>query len=437
MQIGFVTTQKKHEDVTLSFPVFEQGMDYTCLGRGIVYPAKSTDVNSNEIILGATGVGKSMSVSEPRILHTYNSSLVIPIVKRKIYDLYAPILRERGYEVWDLNLAHPEKSGIGYDPFKGFKSEDDILSLSSIIAGTRSGSLLGESDPYWSQAETAVIAALMGLSDFKKQGKGRFIDFIRYYKKFRVDLSGNHCKTNYDKDIASLSALDPESQIPKLWETLVGNASKTGACIMSMVNNSLGRFAGAYGEALFDKGKTLNIKTLGKRKVALFVTSNTVSEPCQMINNILYMDIFKELFEEAESQGGALSVPVHIIADDFACSSKINGFANYISVFRAAGISVSLLLQSLTQLDSLYGEYEASTIRNNCDTWVFMGSMDIKTCEEMARRTDKTVKEIMDMKVGEVIVLRRGHGSVFTDRYPILEDELYKQHILKEDVQEK
>ena len=436
MQIGFITTQKEHNDVTPPVPVFEQGMDYTCLGKGVIYPAKSPDVNANEIILGATGSGKSMSVCEPRILHTFNSSLVIPIVKRKTYDLYAPLLEERGYEVWDLNLAHPEKSNIGYDPCRGFKTEDDMLSLAGTIACTRSGSLLGDSDPYWTQAETAVIASLIGLSDFKKQGKGRFVDFIRYYKKFRVDLRGSHCETNYDKDINGLKALDPSSQIPKLWETLSGNNSKTSACIMSMVNNSLGRFTGSYGEALFGKGKTINIKALGKRKVALFVTTNTVSEPCQMINNILYMDIFKELFEEAESQGGSLSVPVHIIADDFACSSKINGFANYISVFRAAGISVSILLQSLTQLDSLYGEYEASTIRNNCDSWVYMGSMDIHTCEEMARRTDKTVKEIMDMKVGQIIVLRRGYGSVFTERYPILEDELYIQHILKEDTQE-
>jgi hypothetical protein len=207
-----------------------------------------------------------MSVCEPRILHTYNASLVIPIVKRKTYDLYSSLLEERGYEVWDLNLAHPEKSSIGYDPCRGFKTEDDMLSLASTIAGTRSSSLLGESDPYWTQSQTAVIAGLMGISDFKKQGKGKFIDFIRLYKKLSVDLSGNHCTTNYDKDINGLKTLDPGSQIPKLWETLAGNAPKTGACIMSMVNNSLGRFSGAYGEALFGKGKTINIKALANKK---------------------------------------------------------------------------------------------------------------------------------------------------------------------------
>ena len=67
MQIGFITTQKEHNDVTPPVPVFEQGMDYTCLGKGVIYPAKCPDVNANEIILGSTGAGKSMSVCEPRI----------------------------------------------------------------------------------------------------------------------------------------------------------------------------------------------------------------------------------------------------------------------------------------------------------------------------------------------------------------------------------
>ena len=430
MQIGFITGQS-YKDKDIDSFSFKEGIDYTCLGKGVIFPAKCPDVNSNELVLGATGSGKSMSICESRILHTFNSSLVIPIVKRKIFDQYAPLLEERGYEVLDLNLSHPEDGTIGYDPCRGFKTEDDILSLASAITGGTSRTMLGEGDPYWTQAETAVIASLIGLSNYKKHEKGKFIDFINLYRRMQIDLSKSYCSTNYDREIRMLGNINPTSQIPKLWETLSGNNSKTSACIISMLNNSLSRFSGDYGVNLFGK-KSINIKSLGKRKVALFVTTNTVSEPCQRINNILYMDIFKELFEEAESQGGSLSVPVHIIADDFACSSKINGFANYISIFRSAGISVTMLLQSLTQLDALYGEVDASTIRTNCDTWVFMGGMDIKTCEEMAKRSDRTLNEVLNMKTGTVIISRRGLGTVVTERYPILEDDLYIESVSRE-----
>lgn len=50
------------------------------------------------------------------------------------------------------------------------------------------------------------------------------------------------------------------------------------------------------------------------------------------------------------------------MCDDFAVSAKIHEFENYISIFREAGISVSILVQSLSQLTSLYGDAKATTM---------------------------------------------------------------------------
>ena len=82
--------------------------------------------------------------------------------------------------------------------------------------------------------------------------------------------------------------------------------------------------------------------------------------------------MFRTLFEAAEENAdNCLKVPVHIICDDFACGSTINDFEEYISIFRAAGISVTLLLQSESQLSGMYGPIAATTIVNNCDTYVY------------------------------------------------------------------
>ena len=97
--------------------------------------------------------------------------------------------------------------------------------------------------------------------------------------------------------------------------------------------------------------------------------------------------MIKVLFEEAESkENGKLEIPINIICDDFACGGKIRDFEQYISIFRAAGISVTLLLQSESQLSGMYGQTEATTIINNCDTYLYMGGMDIETCKNVALR---------------------------------------------------
>ena len=101
-------------------------------------------------------------------------------------------------------------------------------------------------------------------------------------------------------------------------------------------------------------------------------------------------------------------------------------FEEYISVFRAAGISVTLLLQSESQLESMYGENEATTIINNCDTYVYMGGMDIKTCKNISQRLDKPLKMVLSMPLEQVVVFRRGEEPFVSRRYQILNDPLYQ-----------
>ena len=48
----------------------------------------------------------------------------------------------------------------------------------------------------------------------------------------------------------------------------------------------------------------------------------------------------------------------------------IQGFANDISLFRSAGLSAIMLLQSEYQLEAIYKD-EASVIRQNCSVYVY------------------------------------------------------------------
>ena len=113
------------------------------------------------------------------------------------------------------------------------------------------------------------------------------------------------------------------------------------------------------------------------------------------------------------------------ICDDFACGCPIPDFADYISVVRAAGISFSLLIQSQSQLETLYGPYKAQTIRNNWDRMVYLGGMDLPTCEDIAKRADVPVQKVLSMPVGKCFVFERGKKAVYTDRYHTLEDPVY------------
>lgn len=147
---------------------------------------------------------------------------------------------------------------------------------------------------------------------------------------------------------------------------------------------------------------------------------------------MFYAQIFKQLFEYAEQcPNGMLPVPVHVLCDDFATGSRILNFTEYISIFREKRISVTLLLQSESQLEQMYGSGNATTIINNCDSYIYLGGMDLKTAQNMSLRLNRPLEDILYMPIGQEVVIRRGQRPIITRRYDIQKNELY-QEITKE-----
>ena len=128
-----------------------------------------------------------------------------------------------------------------------------------------------------------------------------------------------------------------------------------------------------------------------------------------------------------------------MLADDFATGCPVHMFDQYVSIFREKGLSASLLIQSESQLSSLYGSDKATTIINNCDTIVFLGSMDLDTGRSISMRANRPLEDILYMPIGSEIIFRRGFKPIFTRRYNIYQNEMYmkvtaayQKHVEKE-----
>lgn len=412
-------------------------IDMTCLAEGVMYPADADKVgiNLNEVVVGPTGCGKSFSNAYSRLAHTFNSSVVVPISKKAIKDKFSAMFKARGYEVIDLNFAAPEESEYGYDPLDYVHSSEDAINLATrlVSAGTGNDRKAKLPDPYWEECAASTIAALIILVRLiaeENRKRASFADVIKFYrtlKVYRSDYDGD-MKTNLDPIFEKAEEKHPGNQATELWKTFSEVPYKTGSCIYSSVSNALDKIITPGVVQMAATEKAIRFGEVGKRKTAVFITTSPMNKSLQNYINVMYGDMFRELFESAESlDSGRLEVPVHIICDDFACGSKIHDFESYISIFRAAGISVTLLLQSESQLIQMYGDYAATTIINNCDTYVYMGGMDIATCRNISQRADRPINKVMEMPLEQVLVFRRGQKFIQARRYQVLNDPLYKE----------
>ena len=115
--------------------------------------------------------------------------------------------------------------------------------------------------------------------------------------------------------------------------------------------------------------------------------------------------------------------------DDFACTAPIQGFANDISLFRSAGLSAVILLQSEHQLEAIYHE-NAAVIRQNCAVYAyFPGGFDDRSCEIVSKRMGVPYEEILYAPLGNVYIMQSGRKPVFLPRYDTLHSPEYQEYL--------
>ena len=66
-----------------------------------------------------------------------------------------------------------------------------------------------------------------------------------------------------------------------------------------------------------------------------------------------------------------------------------------------------LMLQAESQLEASYGE-DGRTIIGSCDSYVYLGGNDLGTARSVSERCDYPVYDVLNLPVGESIILRRG-----------------------------
>lgn len=168
---------------------------------------------------------------------------------------------------------------------------------------------------------------------------------------------------------------------------------------------------------MMGKRKHLRFADLGHAPTVLFLQMSDTDRSRDALISLFYTQALQELCEEADRQeGSALPVPVRLLLDDFATNVCISDFDKVISVIRSRGISVSLMLQSLSQLDTLYTEPQAATILNNCDHILYLGGHDAKSVEYVAQRCGKSAVDVFTMPRGKAILLESGRMGFEVDK---------------------
>lgn len=407
-----------------------EGQRILAQGEFISNDTFATGNNNNDLVIGPTGAGKTRYYVKPNLLNA-SESLVVTDTKGSLKEEMEPALLEAGYEVLKLDLTDPANS-IGYNPFDYIEYDEagdeynqkDIMSFAEILYGENHIS----KDPYWDEAGKALLRSLIScvLETTVREDHNTYS--VR--KLFElVQAEGKNGKASpYLRLMRKLEEADPDSYAAAQYNYAMSESvENTSNCVRMMTGNRLAYYVAKEIDELLNQKDRIDILQLAKKKTALFVTISDMDRSQDMLANLFYSQALQTLcrYADRECEDHCLPVPVRFILDDFATNARIPDFDNHISVIRSRGIAVSIILQSQTQLEKLYGSADATTILNGCDTVLYLGGQDLKTANYIGTRTDMTDFSILTMPLSQAWLLQRGKKPKLVRRYELEEHPRY------------
>lgn len=333
--------------------------------------------NLNTIVIGGSGAGKTRFYCKPNIMQC-NTSFVVLDPKGEILRSEGYLLEKEGYVIKIIDLIDMSKSH-GYNPFHYIQSDKDILKLITNLIRNTTPKGSQSMDPFWEKSETALLEALMlYLYHYAPEDEQNFTMVMEMLTYAEVKEDDEEYESPLDELFYSLRKTDPQSLALKQYEIYRSGATKTIQSILISVGVRLAAF-NLDSMASLTRFDELELDKIGERKTALFAVIPDNDSTFNFLVGMLYTQLFQMLYYQADYvYGGELPVPVHFLMDEFANVALPDEFDKLLSTMRSRQIFVSIILQNLAQIKTLFKDSWESIV-GNCDELYYLGGNEQST----------------------------------------------------------
>ena len=343
----------------------------------IGYNSKKHRRNLNTLVIGGSGAGKTRFYAKPNIMQC-NTSFVILDPKGEILRSTANLLLKKGYKLRILDLINMEKSD-SYNPFVYLRSDNDVQRLVTNLFKATTPKDSKSSDPFWDMAASTLLLALIFYlwyeAPFEEQNFSMVLEMLRAGE---VREDDDDYKSPLDILFDLLEERNPNHIALKYYRNYRSGSAKTLKSIQITLISKLDKF-NLDSLATITQYDEMELSKLGEEKTALFAIIPDSDPSFNFLVSILYTQLFQQLFYIADYKyGGSLPIHVHFVMDEFANVSLPNDFEKILSTMRSREVSVSIIIQNLAQLKSLFSK-EWESIVGNCDELLYLGGNEQST----------------------------------------------------------
>ena len=313
------------------------------------------------LLVAPTRMGKSTSFCIPNLLMA-EGSCVATDPSGELFEATAGCLRARGFDVRVLAPADESRS-LRFNPLSYWKTPGELRELATILSGG--------ADPkagFWNISAvnllSVVLRAVIELEN-------------RYRHPGNVRWLLNHMADRNVMDPFMAEYLSPaDRRLFAEYRAFVAQDPKVSASVISTARSFLDLWSDE-GVCRVTAQDSLDLGSLRRQRTAIFVI---VPEHQVQYFGVLLNLFYSACFRICLKTPTPTDEPVYFLLDEFGNMGRINNFAGIITTVGKRRCSMSLLVQDLSQLGSVYGDRDAQAIiGGGCGSKLFYPGLDLET----------------------------------------------------------
>lgn len=324
------------------------GIVFGRIGRKLI--TKPPKVEGHSLVVGGTGTGKSRGVVIPTLFMWPGSALVVDI-KGEL----SKITSGKRSKLGNVYIFNPEGDGDCYDPIMLCRTIDQAQDLARTLIP-----LPDKGEPFWSQSAQALLSAFVyegALMGYK------LTDIAEKLCTTPISELIEHCRNHDVREVKILASITYDLH-EKTLSGIVGELKSKLVTIATDPNIRKATQRADWTPETLEDGATVYLKV-----------SEHLLEQYKDLWTVIISQILKHLSKRCEQQ----QPPILIALDEMPRLSKINGLTSALSTLRSRNVHIMPVIQSMAQLDSIYGKDERKVIADNCRFKFVLSATDPET----------------------------------------------------------